>query len=109
MSHSALASSQTTASGAAGRPKVALVIGCAFVGALTAVLLSPEPAARAALPTAVAVAGMPVRSTLDSKAESARVAERYLGGSIRLRAAGRVLDLRRADLGAAVSLPHLQA
>jgi vancomycin resistance protein YoaR len=87
----------------------AVIAGCALVGALSAVVLSPEPAARAALPTPVAVAGLPMQATLDTKTESARLAERYLGASLRMRAAGRVLDVRRADLGASVSLPHLQA
>jgi vancomycin resistance protein YoaR len=86
-----------------------VIAGCALVGALSAVVLSPEPAARAALPTPVSVAGLPLQATLDTKTESARLAERYLGGSLRMRAAGRVIDVRRADLGASVSLPHLQA
>jgi vancomycin resistance protein YoaR len=107
MSHSALASFGTTPSGDAGRTKAAVIIGCALVGALSAVVLAPEPAARAAITTPVAVAGLPVAATLDTKAESARLAERYLGGSLRLRAGGRQLDVRRADLGAAVALDHL--
>lgn len=108
MSHSALASSPT-ASRDGGRPKLLALAGFALVGALGAVVVSPEPAARAALPTPITVAGLPLQETLDGKAESARVAERYLGGSLRLRAAGRALDVRRAELGAAVSTAHLQA
>jgi len=109
MSHSALASFGTTPSGDAGRTKVAVIIGCALVGALGAVVLTPEPAARAAIETPVAIAGLPVAPTLDTKHESARLAERYLGGSLRLRAGGRELSVRRADLGAAVSIDHLHA
>jgi len=105
MSHSALLSSPAAGPGGRSRPKVAVVIGCAVVGALGAIVFAPEPAARAALPTPVSIAGLP----LDSGADSARIAERYLSGSLRLRAAGRVLDVRRADLGTAVSIDHLSS
>lgn len=111
MSHSAPESSAVTTTGGASRStrRVLVVVGCALVGALSAVLFAPEPAARAALPTPIAVAGLPLQATLDPKADAAHIAERYLGGSLRLRAAGHVLDVRRADLGATVSMTHLQA
>ncbi len=120
MSHTGqgLAAEAPTASSSRSTParvpavRPAWLAGCGVAAALIAVLLAPEPAARAARATETAVAGIaltPSAGEAGARAESARIAERYLGGQLRLRAAGRVLDIRRADLGASIALPHLEA
>jgi vancomycin resistance protein YoaR len=79
---------------------------------LIAVLLAPEPAARAARPTDTSIAGIaltPSAGPAGAHAEGARIAERYLGGELKLRAGNHVISVRRADLGASIALPHLEA
>ncbi len=111
MSHTAIAFDEQGSMPAkpSAPSRAALIATCACLGALLAVVLAPEPSARAAQPTEVRAAGLSLQPTLDARLESRRIADRYLGGTLRLRAAGRVLDVRRADLGTSVSLSHLES
>lgn len=88
-----------------------LFLGCALcaVGALITFLVLPEPAVRAASPVRVAIDGHPVEPQKDNRRLSLAIARHYLGESLTLVAAERQVTLRRADLGVAVDIKHLQA
>jgi vancomycin resistance protein YoaR len=75
------------------------------VGGLVGLLLVPEPVASAARPVQVLLAGTPVAPSLGARA----LLDRYLTGTIELRAGGLRKTVRRADLGAAVDAVHLSA
>ncbi len=89
--------------------RIGLFISLCGVGALTALLLVPEPAAHAARSVDLTLAGEPVDAEGDAGALARALAQRYLGGRIVLRAGEDALPVRRADLGASVDLVHLQA
>jgi vancomycin resistance protein YoaR len=79
------------------------------VGALSALLLMPEPEAHAARSVELTLAGEPLQLDGDPAAQARALAQRYLGGRIVMRAGDARLSLRRADLGVSVDLDHLQA
>jgi vancomycin resistance protein YoaR len=75
------------------------------VGALTGLLLVPEPVASAAKPVPVLLSGQPVAPSLGATA----LLDRYLGGTIELRSGALRRVVRRAELGVAVDAAHLSA
>lgn len=89
--------------------RAALFVALCGVGALTALLLVPEPEAHAARAVELALAGRAVEPANDIAVQARELAQRYLGERITLRAQGIQLALRRADLGTRVDLAHLSA
>ena len=89
--------------------RAGLFVALCGVGALSALLLVPEPEAHAARAVELMQAGEPLPPQGDGAGQARALAQRYLGGRIALRAAGATLQVRRADLGVSVDLGHLTA
>ncbi len=89
--------------------RAVVVASLTGIGVLSALVLMPEPQAHAALPVEVAVAGQPLAPATPLEQQATALAERYLGGTLVLRAADVEQRVRRADLGVRVDLAHLRA
>lgn len=78
------------------------------IGVLCGLMLLPEPQAHAARPVEVLIGGQALRAEAELVEQASVLAQRYLGGTLLLRAAGAELRARRADLGVRVDLGHLR-
>jgi vancomycin resistance protein YoaR len=89
--------------------KLALFGVLCAIGGLCGLLLMPEPRAHAARPVEISVARQRVAAAREIEAQAPQLAQRYLGETLVLRAAGEALRVRRADLGVRVDVAHLRA
>src|SRR5690349_20454197 len=88
--------------------KVGLFFSLCGVGGLSALLLLPEPPARAARAVDLMLVGEVIAPHADPAQQARELAQRYLGGRVTLRAGDVQLVLRRADLGVSVDLLRLR-
>ena len=87
--------------------RVAVVGLLCCAGALGGLLVIPEPAAQAARPVELMLAGVALPAELRAADLASAEAQRFLNGEVQLRAGARTLTVRRADLGARVDVGRL--
>lgn len=88
--------------------RILLLGALCAIGVLCGLLLLPEPQAHAARPVEIVIAGQALQSETELMEQAAALAQRYLGGTLVVRAAGVELRARRADFGVRVDVAHLR-